>query len=74
MPGYAGFLNRLKKLEKKLSVLLAPPIRSVIFMDSDGELIIEEGVEYNKTGVLAVPMPMSMDEWEGKYAIKNDTR
>lgn len=73
MSGYSGFLSRIKKCQKLLSVLLAPPIRSIVYMDQDGEPIWEEGVEYNKTGVLAVPLPMSMDEWEANYGKKNDT-
>lgn len=64
MSGYSGFSSRLKKCQKLLSVLLAPPVVSVVFMDQNGELIWEDGIEYNESGVLAVPLPVSLDEWE----------
>lgn len=36
-------------------------------MDQDGEMILEDGIEYNESGVLLVPMPMGLDEWEESY-------
>lgn len=64
MSGYSGFASRIKKCQKLLSVIFAPPVVSVVFMDQDGEIIWEEGVNYNSTGVLVVPLPLGLDEWE----------
>ena len=36
-------------------------------LDADGNPIWEEGVLYNESGVLAVPIPLSVEEWEQKY-------
>jgi hypothetical protein len=69
MSGYSGFSSRIKKCQKMLSMFFAAPVVSVVFMDQDGEPIWEEGVKYNETGVLAVPQPVSLDEWEG-YCLK----
>ncbi len=32
-------------------------------MDRDRNYLWEEGVNYNPTGVLAVPLPMTAEEW-----------
>lgn len=64
MAGYSGLVSRLKKCQSKLSHLTRKPIRSVVFVDREGNMIIEEGVEYNERGVLAIPQPMDCDEWE----------
>lgn len=64
MSGYSGFASRIKKCQKLLSVLFDRPIVSIVFMDQDGELLWEEGVEYNRLGVLAVPIPLGLDDWE----------
>lgn len=36
---------------------------SVVYTDQDGSLILDEETEYN-SGVLAVPLPMTEEEWE----------
>lgn len=64
MAGYSGLASRLKKCQSKLSHLTRKPIRSVVFTDKNGDPIIEDGVEYNERGVLAIPQPMDCDEWE----------
>lgn len=64
MAGYSGLAGRLKKCQSKLSHLIRKPIRSVVFTDKNGDLIIEDGVEYNERGVLAIPQPMDFNEWE----------
>ena len=40
-------------------------------MDDNREILWEEGVEYNAGGVLVVPLPMLVDEWE-QQNILND--
>lgn len=64
MAGFAGLVYRVKKCQARLSILNRSPIRSVVFMDVNGEMILEDGVEYNERGVLLVPAPMGIDEWE----------
>ena len=66
MAGLAGLASRIKKCEKRLALLNHQPIVSVVFMDECGEVIFEDGVEYNHRGVLAVPLLTSIDEWEEK--------
>lgn len=70
MSGYSGFSSRIKKCQKMLSALFAPPIVSFVFMDQNGEMLWEEGVEYNDQGVLALPLPLGLDEWE-EYCMRN---
>jgi hypothetical protein len=64
MSGLTGLISRIKKCQNLFQIQNTIPRRSVVFMDQDGEIIIEEGVEYNESGVLAVPLPVSLDEWE----------
>lgn len=64
MAGIDGLLKRAKKCKDYLSKLTRPPKRSIVYMDRDGEILWEDGVEYNKKGVLAAPLPMSAEEWE----------
>jgi hypothetical protein len=70
MSGYSGFSSRIKRCQKQLSVIFAPPVKSVVYMDQDGVILWEEGVEYNSTGVLVVPLPLTLDEWE-EYCMNN---
>jgi hypothetical protein len=66
MAGYAALGSRITKCQKRMSVLFAPKVESIVYMDHDGELLWDENVEYNRSGVLAVPLPQSLDEWERK--------
>ncbi len=66
MSGFAGLASRIKKCQKLCFFLTRKPIRSFAYMDENGEMIIEEGVEYNERGVLLIPLPMTIDEWEEK--------
>ena len=70
MPGISGFKNKIKRLSKaNLAPLVGSPV-SIVFMDEDGEILWEEGVNYN-TGVLAVPLPCSIDEWEERNILED---
>lgn len=69
MAGLAGLATRIKKCEKMVALLNRQPIVSVVFMDECGAMIFEDGVEYNQRGVLAVPLLMSIAEWEA-YGIE----
>jgi len=71
MSGYSGLVSRIKKCQKVCSFITRTPIRSIVFMDKDGELIWEEGVNYNKKGLLAVPLPMSIEDWEKRNYEEN---
>ena len=48
------------------------PKRSVVYIDTDGNYLWEEGVEYND-GVLVAPVPMTVEEWE-KRNIEDDKK
>ncbi len=63
MPGLQGLFSRLKKCQNKLSHKLKKPKRSIIHCDEDGNLIIEDGVEYNDF-VLVAPLPVTVEEWQ----------
>ena len=63
MAGKTELSNRLKKCEKGYRLANKPNKRGVAYVDENGDLILEDGVEYND-GVLAVPLPMTLEEWE----------
>ncbi len=65
MSGLTALISRIKKCQNLFQIQNTVPKRSVVFMDRDGgELLWEEGVDYNESGILAVPLPMSIDDWE----------
>lgn len=66
MAGYAAIGSRITKCQKRMSVLFAPKVESIVYMDQEGNLLWDENVEYNSSGVLAVPLQLSLDEWERK--------
>lgn len=63
MSGFSALLSRVKKCQKICSIMNRTPKKSFVVMDSDGNLLWEEGVEYTQI-VLALPLPMTIDEWE----------
>ena len=63
MAGLSGLISRAKKCEKVFSLLNRTPKQSIVYMDIEGNLLIEDGVDYNDA-VLAIPEPMTVDEWE----------
>ena len=63
MSAFSALLSRVKKCQKICSIMNRIPKRSFVDIDLDGNLLWEEGVEYTQI-VLAVPLPMTMDEWE----------
>lgn len=65
MSGKTELLNRLKKCEKGYRLANKQNKRGVAYVDDNGELILEPGIVYND-GVLAVPLPMTIEEWEQK--------
>ena len=56
-------MSRVKKCQKSFSLLSRTPKQSIVYMDVEGNYLWEDGVEYNDS-VLAVTLPMSIDEWE----------
>ena len=60
-------VQHLKTLLKKLGTH-APKekIQSVVFMDSNGDPMFEDGIQYNKSGVLLVPKVLAED-WESFF-------
>ncbi len=64
MAGIDGLLKRAKKCQDYLFKANRPRKRSIVYMDRDGVILWEDGVEYNPGGVLAVPLPNSIEEWE----------
>ena len=54
-------------------VALHGPLVSVVYMDDDGEIMWEEGVNYNSS-LLAVPLPCnSIEEWGSRFASTRKT-
>ena len=72
MSGLSGLVGRIKKCQKVFSLMTKIPKRSVVYMDENREILWEEGVEYNAGGVLVVPLPMTVDQWE-QNNINNET-
>ena len=64
MSGLAGLVGRIKKCQKVFSMMTKVPKRSVVYMDENREILWEDGVEYNAGGVLVVPLPVTIDQWE----------
>lgn len=56
--------DRLNSRIDKLSKRIIPPARkiSIVFQNKDGTVTIPENV--NESGVLLVPHPMTLEEWE----------
>lgn len=63
MAGIAGLTSKIRRCEKALFILHRKPKQSIVFMDRDRNILWEDGVEYND-GVLAVPLQMTIEEWE----------
>lgn len=64
MGGISHLKNRTKKLGKASFVALQGRRHSIVYIDNKGNILWEEGVNYN-SGVLAVPPPCKSDEeWE----------
>ena len=64
MAGLTGLLNRVKKCQKIFKILNKPKVESIVYMDSNGEILWHEDVEYNPSGDSAVPLPLTLEEWE----------
>ena len=64
MAGIVGLTSRIKRCEKALFILQRKPKSSFVYMDKDGNYLWDDDVEYNDEGVLALPLPMTLDEWE----------
>ena len=65
MAGLSGLMSRVKKCQKTFSLLNRTPKKSIVYMDLEGNYMWEDGVDYNES-VLAIPKPMTIDEWERK--------
>lgn len=70
MAGYTGLKSRIKKCRKIIGLRNNKPKVGVVYFNENGDLLWEEGVEYNDC-VLAVPLEMGIDEWE-EMNIRND--
>ncbi len=64
MGGISHLKNRTKKLGKASFEALQGKKQSIVYIDTEGNILWEEGANYN-SGVLAVPLPCTSDEdWE----------
>ena len=64
MGGISHLKNRTKKLAKESFQALQGKKQSIVYIDTEGNILWEEDVNYN-SGVLAVPLPCKSDEeWE----------
>jgi hypothetical protein len=63
VPGISHLKNRAKKLGSDSLDALQGRRHSIVYMDIDGNVLWDEKVNYNN-GVLAVPPPMSLEEWQ----------
>ena len=65
MAGLNGLISRVRKCLKKCHFLTSERPRSIVYMNQDREILWEDGVEYN-SGVLVVPLELSLEEWEAQ--------
>lgn len=59
------FKNRVKELSKISFDTLKDRRNNIVYMDDEGNVLWEEGVNYN-VGVLAVPLPLTAEQWQQK--------
>ncbi len=64
MPGISHLKNRTKKLGRDSFEALQGRKHSIVYMDTSGNILWDEKVLFNEMGVLAVPPPMSLEEWQ----------
>lgn len=63
MPGISHLKNRTKKLGRDSFEALQGRRHSIVYMDAARNILWDENVNYN-SGVLALPPPMSIEEWQ----------
>ena len=63
MGGVSQLKSKIKKLSRSSLDVLEGSKRSIVYIDTDDNILWDDNVVYND-GVLAVPLPMSIDEWE----------
>jgi hypothetical protein len=73
MSGISGIFARVRKCGKLFSSLHKPRVQSIVYMNRAGEILWEEGVEYNPNGVLVIPQRMTLEDWESANILE-DTR
>ena len=66
MAGISHLKNRTKKLGKESFDVLKGRRHSIVYMDDERNILWDKNVLYN-SGVLAVPSPMTQEQWEGKH-------
>ena len=62
MGGISHLKSRAKKLEKDSFLALQGRRHSIVYMDTERNILWGD-VLYNERGVLAVPSPMTLEEW-----------
>ena len=76
MGGISHLKNRAKKLSRDSFDVLKGRTHSVVYMDENRNILWEENVNYNE-GVLAVPAPMSLGQWQercNRHILQQRTR
>jgi hypothetical protein len=63
VPGISHLKNRTKKLGKDSFDALRGRMHSIVYMDTEGNILWDKKVNYN-SGVLAVPSPMTLAQWQ----------
>lgn len=71
MSGINHLKTRIKRIEKTSKTTLAGPVRSVVYMDDDGNLLFEEGVKYNDGLLVVVKPAKTIEEWERRFGSVN---
>ena len=66
MAGISHLKNRAKKLSRDSFEALRGRRHSIVYMDAGRNLLWNEKVNYN-SGVLAVPLRMTLEQWVEKY-------
>lgn len=69
MPSYTTVKNTLKKLESRQNETDRNEYCGVIYTEDFEKLVIPANRRgNNKVGYLVVPRPMTLDEWQAKFA------
>lgn len=63
MGGVSQLKSKIRKLSRTSFDAMQGQKHSIVYMDKDGTILWDDRVNYHD-GVLAVPMTMSVEEWE----------
>ena len=70
MAGISAIESKLKTLDKKTEEVTDKNYTSVVWLDNEDNWYVPEGKIPRPTGVLVVPLPLTVEEWESGHGKK----